>query len=147
MKHILRTGSPCPADWDRMVGNERVRYCPECKLDVYNFSSMTDEDVRQIVSGRQQRLCARVRQGPDGTVMPRSSSLRFSIVIRRISRVSRIALTAAISVGPALGRPPHGTTEQKLFPIQQRPTGLALAVVDTNGAVIPNAQVTILNEK
>ncbi len=48
---------------------------------------MTDEDVRQIVSGRQQRLCARVRQGPDGTVMPRNSSLRFSIVMRRISRV------------------------------------------------------------
>jgi hypothetical protein len=130
-----------------MVGNERVRYCPECKLDVYDFSSMSDEDVRQVVSGRQQRLCARVRQRPDGTVMPRNSSLRFSIVMRRISRVSRIALTAAISVGPALGRPPHTTTEQKLFQIQQRPTGLALAVVDSNGAVIPNAQVTILNEK
>jgi hypothetical protein len=130
-----------------MVGNERVRYCPECKLDVYDFSSMSDEDVRQVVSGGQQRLCARVRQRPDGTVMPRNSSLRFSIVMRRISRVSRIALTAAISVGPALGRPPHTTTEQKLFQIQQRPTGLALAVVDSNGAVIPNAQVTILNEK
>ena len=130
-----------------MVGNERVRYCPECKLDVYNFSSMTDEDVRQIVSGSKQRLCARVRQSPDGTVMPWNSSVRFSIVMRRISRVSRIALTAAISVVPALGRPPHTTAGQKLFQIEQRPTALALAVVDSNGAVIPKAQVTILNEK
>lgn len=130
-----------------MVGNERVRYCPECKLDVYNFSRMSDEDIEQTVSGRQGRLCARVSQRPRGTAVTRHSSVKFSIVMQRISRVTRIALTAAISVGPATGRSPHRTPEQNLFQIQQKPTGLALAVVDSNGAVIPKAQVTILNEK
>ena len=36
----LRVASPCSADWDRMQGNERVRYCPQCKLNVYNFAAM-----------------------------------------------------------------------------------------------------------
>jgi Carboxypeptidase regulatory-like domain len=130
-----------------MVGNESVRYCPECKLDVYNFSTMSDEEIEQIVSGSQQRLCARVRQRPDGTVMTRNSSVRFSIVMRRISRVAHIALTAAISVSPAMARPPHATPEQNLFQIQPRPTGIALIVVDSSGAAIPKARITILNEK
>ena len=147
MKDKLRTGSPCSADWDRMVGNESVRYCPECKLNVYNFSTMSDEEIEQIVSGNQQRLCARVRQRPDGTVMTRNSSAKLSIVMRRISRVAHIALTAAISVSPATARPPHKTPEQNLFQIQLRPTGIALTVVDSSGATIPKARITILNEK
>jgi hypothetical protein len=124
-----------------------VRYCPECKLEVYNFSIMSDEEIEQIVSGSQQRLCTRVRQRPDGTVMTRNSSVRLSIVMRRISRVAHIALTAAISVSPAMAKPPHTTPEQNLFQIQPRPTGIALTVVDSSGAAIPKARITILNEK
>jgi Carboxypeptidase regulatory-like domain len=129
-----------------MVGDERVRYCPDCKLDVYNFSSMSDEDVERIVPRREQRLCARVRQRPDGTVMTRNSSVSFSAVMQRISRAASIALAAAISVAPAMAGPPR-TPGHNLFQIQQTPGGLALAVVDRNGAVIPKARITIVNEK
>jgi hypothetical protein len=147
MKRIFRTGSPCSADWDRMVGNERVRYCPDCKLDVYNFSSMSDEDVERIVSRREQRLCARVRQRPDRTVMTRNSSVSFSVVMQRISRVASIALAAAISVAPAMAGPPRTALGHNLFQIQQTRGGLVLAVVDHSGAVLPKARVTIVNEK
>ena len=33
----IRIASPCPADWDKMVGDERVRHCSECNFNVYNF--------------------------------------------------------------------------------------------------------------
>jgi hypothetical protein len=95
-----------------MVGDERVRYCPDCKLDVYNFSTMSDEDVERIVSRREQQLCARVRQRPDGTVMTRNSSVSFSVVMQRISRAASIALAAAISVAPAMAGPPRRTPGQ-----------------------------------
>jgi len=130
-----------------MAGGERVRYCSECKLDVYDFSRVSDEDIRQVVFGRQQRLCARVRQRPDGTMLSQDSHPRFSNAMRRISRVGRIALTAAISVAPALGSPPPMRAEPELFQIQQKLRGLALAVVDIDGALVPKAEVTILNEK
>ena len=40
-----------------MVGDDRVRYCPECKLSVYNFSAMTEAEVKRIVAHRDGRLC------------------------------------------------------------------------------------------
>lgn len=147
MKHIFRTGSPCSADWDRMLGNERVRYCPECKRDVYDFSRMSDKDVKRLVSGREQRLCARVRQRPDGTVVTTDSSVSFGVLVRRISRVASIALAAAISVGPATAGQPLTKPEQRLFQIQQTLGGLALKVVDRSGAPISKARITILNER
>ena len=32
---------PCPADWNSMEGDERTRFCSQCKLNVYNISEMT----------------------------------------------------------------------------------------------------------
>ena len=57
MKRELRIASPCSADWDRMVGDERVRHCAACNLDVYNFSAMASAEVEQIVAEREGRLC------------------------------------------------------------------------------------------
>jgi len=34
----VRIAAPCPADWDRMLGNDRVRFCGQCSLNVYNLS-------------------------------------------------------------------------------------------------------------
>jgi hypothetical protein len=38
----LRIASPCSANWDEMVGDNRQRFCGDCKLNVYNLSGMTD---------------------------------------------------------------------------------------------------------
>ena len=43
----LRIASPCPADWEKMVGDERVRHCAECNLNVYNLSAMTERQVQE----------------------------------------------------------------------------------------------------
>ena len=37
----LKVASPCSQDWEAMLGNERKRFCGECKLNVYNLSGMT----------------------------------------------------------------------------------------------------------
>jgi hypothetical protein len=55
-----------------MGGDDRVRYCPECKLSVYNFSEMTDSEVKQIVAQREGRLCARFFKRSDGTLLTRN---------------------------------------------------------------------------
>lgn len=44
----IRIASPCSADWDRMCGDDRVRFCPECQLNVYNFSAMTPAEVETV---------------------------------------------------------------------------------------------------
>jgi hypothetical protein len=146
MTFLFRKGSPCSADWEEMVGGERARYCSECNRNVYDFSRMSDKDVEQLFSGREQRVCARVCQRPDGTVTTPNLSVSLGVLMRRTSRAASIALAAAISVGLARAEAPLTTPPHNLFQIQKISGGLALTVVDATGAAITKAQVTILNE-
>src|SRR3954452_5823731 len=34
----IRIASPCKANWDDMVGDERARFCGQCAKNVYNLS-------------------------------------------------------------------------------------------------------------
>lgn len=130
-----------------MAGDERVRYCPECKLNVYNFTEMSDADIESIISRRDGRLCARFYQRSDGTMLTQNCPVGLRAVVRRVSGFASAALAAVISVGPAFATAPltkHGPT---LFQIQPAQTGISLEVVDASGAVVSNARVTIMNEK
>ena len=65
----LKIASPCPASWDDMEGDDRARFCPECELNVYNLSAMTEEEALKLVKEREGRLCVRFYQRRDGTVL------------------------------------------------------------------------------
>ncbi|MCC7528421.1 MAG: hypothetical protein IT342_07860, partial [Candidatus Melainabacteria bacterium] len=41
----IRIASPCHVDWETMTGDERKRFCGDCKLNVYNISEMTKKDA------------------------------------------------------------------------------------------------------
>jgi len=69
MLRDIRIASPCSADWNRMSGDDRVRFCPECQLNVYNFSALTHAEVEMVVAAREGRLCARFYQRTDGTML------------------------------------------------------------------------------
>src|ERR1700730_67899 len=147
MKQEVRIASPCSADWDRMVGNERIRYCPQCKLDVYNFSALTRAEVEGIVLQHEGRLCARYYQRSDGTMMTRNCPERFRVVMQRVFRFASVALAAVMSAGPAMAASTLTKHDPSLLQIQPAQNVLALEVVDVIGAVVPDAAVTIVNEK
>jgi hypothetical protein len=65
----VRVAAPCAVGWDRMTGDERVRRCGECKLDVYNLSGMTREEAEALITGRIDRLCVRFYRRSDGTIL------------------------------------------------------------------------------
>jgi hypothetical protein len=55
-----------------MAGTDRVRFCPDCRLNVYNFSAMTRTEVETLVTARKgRRLCALFYQRADGTMITR----------------------------------------------------------------------------
>jgi hypothetical protein len=54
----VRVAAPCPADWGKMVGDERVRYCGSCSLHVYNLSGMTKREAEALVTSTESRACA-----------------------------------------------------------------------------------------
>jgi hypothetical protein len=65
----LTIATPCPMDWDRMPGDDRVRYCGACGKHVHNFAAMTSDEATSLLRTRQGRLCGRILQRSDGTVV------------------------------------------------------------------------------
>lgn len=56
----LKISSPCPKSWDDLVGNDRVRYCGQCRLNVYNLAEMPREEIEALVRSTEGRLCGRL---------------------------------------------------------------------------------------
>jgi len=96
----LRIAEPCRADWEGMAGDERVRHCTLCSLNVYNFAEMTGDEVRALILRTEGRVCARLYRRADGTVITRDCPTGMRAMRRRASRVAA-ALVAALCSLPA----------------------------------------------
>lgn len=90
----IKIASPCPANWDEMYGNERKRFCGECKLNVYNLSGMTREEAEDLIGNSEGRLCVRFYRRVDGTVLTQNCPVGWAKVKRR----ARVFATAAFSM-------------------------------------------------
>ncbi len=90
----VRVAAPCHVDWDTMFGDERVRFCGQCKLNVYNLSEMTRVDAELLVGRSEGRLCIRYYQRRDGSIITQNCPVGLRAIKRRLSRVaSAIAST------------------------------------------------------
>ena len=65
----LRVASPCPADWNAMQGDDRMRFCGQCEKNVYNISAMTHAEAEALIREKEGKLCVRFYQRTDGTVL------------------------------------------------------------------------------
>ena len=147
MNREFRIASPCSANWEQMPGSERVRFCPECKLNVYNFSAMTEREIERIVAQHEGRLCARFYQRPDGTLLTTNCPVGFRGALLRASQVATAMLTAVISMCPALARPStrQMNVASSYGQVEVKDDGF-LEVVDAVGAMITKAKVRIVDE-
>src|SRR5262249_24061520 len=50
-------------------GDDRVRFCPQCRLHVYNLSAMSRSEAQALVLDKEGLLCARFFRRLDGTVL------------------------------------------------------------------------------
>jgi hypothetical protein len=66
----LRVGTPCPKKWDDLTGNDRVRYCGDCRLNVYNFADMKKAEIERVVRETEGRLCGSLYLRGDRTAAP-----------------------------------------------------------------------------
>ncbi len=81
----LRIASPCSADWDAMFGDERKRFCGQCKLNVYNLSGMTRYDAEHLLRMSEGRVCVRYYRRRDGTILTQNCPVGWASVKQRIS--------------------------------------------------------------
>jgi hypothetical protein len=82
----LRIASPCRARWEDMAGDQRARFCGQCRKHVFNLSAMTAVEIEGLVRDTEGRFCGRFFQRADGTVLtadcPSSRRLRRSRLAR-----------------------------------------------------------------
>jgi len=81
-----------------MAGDERVRHCAHCSLNVYNFAEMTRDEVRELLLRTEGRVCARLYRRADGTVLTRDCPTGLRALRRRASRVAAALLTMLFSL-------------------------------------------------
>jgi hypothetical protein len=85
----VRVANPCPMSWDKMVGDDKVRFCSECQRRVWNFFEMTDAEIVEVLRANPERLCAQITKTRDGTTVtkdhrPTQTQIRFSMLAMMI---------------------------------------------------------------
>jgi len=93
----IRIASPCSANWDEMFGNERMRFCRDCKLNVYNLSGLSREEAENLVMNVEGRLCVRFYRRTDGTVLTENCPVGWARVKQRANVVTTAAFSLILS--------------------------------------------------
>ncbi len=157
-KHFLDNltiTSPCTADWNSMIGNDQVRFCEHCNLDVHNLSLMTRNQAQRLIARSNGRLCVRYHQDPAGPPLTLPVKRKLHRIGRRGSKIAAGAFTATLSVTSAVAQnsassqsgnlnPPTATQASARWALN---SSIAGTITDQNGAVIPGATISISNEK
>lgn len=135
-----------------MAGDDRVRHCTLCDLNVYNFAAMTRDEVRALLIKSEGRLCARLYRRADGTLLTKDCPTGLRALQRRVSRFVSAMMAAVLSIGAlasgcASARWRNGSKidvaiEQAATPQPAVLTG----VVVLDGSPLPGATITVRNE-
>jgi hypothetical protein len=90
----IKIASPCSAEWNEMYGDNRKRFCGDCKLNVYNLSGMTRDEAENLIQIAEGRLCVRYYMRPDGTVITADCPVGWAKVKQR----TKLFATAVFSM-------------------------------------------------
>lgn len=74
-----RVAAPCPAKWEDMAGDDKIRHCALCNLSVHNFAAMPADEANAILSRHFNpdgsaiagagRVCGMLARRADGTYL------------------------------------------------------------------------------
>jgi hypothetical protein len=101
----LKIAAPCSADWDQMFSfeDERVRFCSQCNLNVYNLSGMSRQEAEALITKTEGRLCVRFYRRADGSVLTQNCPVGLKAIKRRVVWVAQVVLGIMLSFVSGLG--------------------------------------------
>jgi hypothetical protein len=91
----IKVAAPCTAEWRWMYGNDRVRFCNQCKLYVYNLSAVTREQAEDLILSAEGKLCVRFYQRKDGTIITQNCPQGLRTLKEKLNR-TRAKMAAAL---------------------------------------------------
>jgi hypothetical protein len=115
--------SPCTARWEDMTGDEKTRHCGECGLNVHNFGAMSEDEIAGVLRIKLDdpaaRVCARIYQRADGTMLTEDCPKGLAAVRARVRR-SFVRIAAAIGLMSAAGAGAYATSRDGWTPNRLR---------------------------
>jgi hypothetical protein len=152
----LRVATPCAASWEGMAGDEQVRHCTLCNLNVYNFAEMARDEVRELLARSEGRVCARLYRRADGTVLTRDCPTGLQALRRRASRAAAAWVTVLLSLpalafgGTSCPKPRLGKTRGRVTlsveKVAAQKTALFTGTVLLEGNGLPGVTVTLRDD-
>lgn len=153
----IKINSPCQADWNSMIGNDQVRFCEHCNLQVNDLSTMTRQEALRLVARSQGRLCVRYIQRPDGGPLLNAVPQKLYRISRHVSRLAAGAFSATLSLSSAVAQTRSTgsaaaeasqvaiSAGQRASLQKENTASLSGAITDPNDAVVPGATVRLVN--
>ena len=137
-----------------MAGDDSVRFCDHCRLNVYNLSALTRVEAEALLASTEGKLCARLYRRSDGTVLTKDCPVGLRALRRRLTRKAA-AVFALIGSLSTLAFSQEGRKKESCKPLakitQKDIVSSSGAIVitgqvtDPTGAVVPGARVTLKN--
>jgi hypothetical protein len=139
-------------NWNYMVGDDRMRFCNQCNLNVYNISAMTKSEAESFIANAEGRICARFYRRADGTVLTHDCPVGMRAVRKKVSRAAATAFSALISLfgGSAIFAQQSKSEAKVDVQRTRRREGQAAIegkVFDLTRVGIPGSQITLINER
>ncbi|HSS20746.1 MAG TPA: carboxypeptidase-like regulatory domain-containing protein [Pyrinomonadaceae bacterium] len=97
----IHVATPCPASWEQMTGDDRVRFCDECQLNVYNLSALTRIEAESLIAASEGKLCGRFFRRADGTVITSDCPVGLRALRLRVSKRVAAVFAAIVSLTSA----------------------------------------------
>jgi len=151
----LRIATPCHVGWELMAGDERIRFCDSCKLHVYNFAEMTSNEIRSLLIAKEGKVCGRIYQRSDGTILTRDCPVGLKAFHKRVAGFATAVFATLISAfsvafSQTSGQKPVLSGRNSIIKLEQTPnddqkTLFKGVVKDINGAVVVNAEIVLIN--
>jgi hypothetical protein len=89
---VLQMATPCKARWEDMEGDDHVRFCTECRKNVYDLTTLSELETALLVRQKEGRFCGRMAIRRDGTAI--ADDCPVGVRRRRRTTVAVIALAA-----------------------------------------------------
>lgn len=101
--NMISIAAPCSANWNEMTGNDKVRFCQQCSLNVYNLSNMAQDQAEELIRNKEGRLCVRFYRRSDGTILTQNCPVGLQALKKKIARTATAIISAVLSFGASFG--------------------------------------------
>lgn len=148
----MRVASPCHVGWDSMDGSDRARFCRSCERNVYNIVGLSRDEIESLVQTTEGRLCVRMYQRADETVLTQDCPVGFRAVRKRVATLAGAALSALLGlVSVGYGQKPdpcsYPSPKPERVKIDSKNGQIFGSLVDMMGAAVAGIEINLHLEK